>query len=45
MEDMEHAVLTHDTSGLYLNYTKDVMDIMTYLRKEWNMKYPDENWD
>ena len=45
MEDMEHAVLTHDTSGLYLNYTKEVMDIMTYLRKEWNMKYPDENWD
>ena len=45
MEDMEHAVLTCDTSGLYLNYTKDVMDIMTYLRKEWNMKYPDENWD
>lgn len=45
MEDMEHAVLTRDTSGLYLNYTKDVMDIMTYLRKEWNMKYPDENWD
>ena len=42
MEDMEHAVLTHDNSGLYLNYTKDVMDIMTYLRKEWNMKYPDE---
>ena len=33
MEDMEHAVLTRDTSGLYLNYTKDVMDIMTYLRK------------
>ena len=45
MEDMEHAVLTCDTSGLHLNYTKDVMDIMTYLRKEWNMKYPDENWD
>ena len=45
MENMEHAVLTRDTSGLYLNYTKDVMDIMTYLRKEWNMKYPDENWD
>ena len=42
MLDMENAVLTGDDTELKLNHSKDVMDIMTRLRKEWNMKYPNE---
>lgn len=42
--DMEHAVLNGDTSKLCLNYSKDVMDIMTKLRKDWGMQYPKEVW-
>lgn len=45
MLDMEEAIRSRNTSNLYLSYTKDVMDIMTKLRKTWGMKYPDENWD
>lgn len=44
MLDMEQAVLSSDASNLHLEYTKDVMDIMTKLRKDWNMKYPNEQW-
>ena len=44
MLDMENAVRTGDTSALKLNLTKDVMDIMTELRKSWNLKYPNEEW-
>ena len=44
MLDMENAVLTGDDTELKLNHSKDVMDIMTRLRKEWNMKYPNEIW-
>lgn len=44
MLDMEHAVNTRDVSAMKLNYTKDVMDIMTTLRKSWNLKYPNEEW-
>lgn len=44
MLDMEQAVLSGDVSYLQLEYTKDVMDIMTKLRKDWNMKYPNEKW-
>lgn len=44
MLDMENAVKTCDTSAMKLEYTKDVMDIMTKLRKSWNMKYPKEEW-
>ena len=32
-----------DDSHLNLEYTKDVMDIMSQLRKEWKMQYPGEN--
>lgn len=42
--DMEYAVLNNDTSALCLEYSKDVMDIMTELRKDWNMQYPNEVW-
>lgn len=42
MEDMEKAVLTGNTKDLHIADTKDVMALMTALRKEWNMKYPEE---
>lgn len=42
--DMENAVKTDDPSAMCLAYTKDVMDIMTKLRKDWNLKYPGEEW-
>lgn len=43
MCDMEEAVRNQDASHLNLEYTKDVMDIMSQLRKEWKMQYPGEN--
>ena len=43
MEDMEQAIKTGDVHKLKISDTKDVMDIMTDLRKKWNMKYPGEN--
>lgn len=42
--DMEKAVRTGDASVLKLQYSCDVMDIMTRLRKEWGLKYPKEIW-
>lgn len=44
MMDMEEAVKTGDKSIMKLSFSKDVMDIMTGLRKEWGMKYPGEEW-
>ena len=41
MEDMEKAICGDD-SGIFLAYTKDVMDIMTQIRREWGMYYPEE---
>lgn len=41
MEDMEKAVLGNEEDML-LEYTKDVMQIMTDLRSEWEMYYPEE---
>mgnify|MGYP002639056489 CR=1 FL=1 len=41
IEDMEAAVLGNG-SDMCLQYTRDVMEIMTDLRKEWGMKYPEE---
>ena len=45
MLDMEYAVQTGNASAMRLGYSRDVMDIMTHLRKEWGMKYPGEEWD
>ena len=42
MEDMEKAVLTGNVKDMRLDYTKDVMEMMTELRQEWGMKYPEE---
>ena len=41
---MEAAIIEGQTGVMQLEYTKDVMDIMTSLRKEWGMKYPGEEW-
>lgn len=41
MEDMEKAI-NGDCSGVFLEYTRDVMDIMTEIRREWGLTYPEE---
>lgn len=44
MNDMEQAILSGDASDMKLNFSKDVMDIMTQLRKTWGLRYPNEVW-
>lgn len=41
LADMERAI-GGDADCMYLSYTKDVMDLMTEFRKEWGLKYPEE---
>ena len=43
LSDMESAVSDGDASGMMLQYTEDVMDIMTSLRAEWGLTYPEED--
>ena len=38
------AILSGDDSIMRLAQSKDVMDIMTKVRKDWNLKYPGEVW-
>ena len=38
---MEKAV-DGDNSLMHLDYTEDVMNIMTDIRKQWGMEYPEE---
>ena len=40
IEDMEKSVSGEDC--MHLDYTEDVMRLMTSFRQEWNMKYPEE---
>ncbi len=42
MTDMEEAVRSGDHSRMLLPYTQDVMAIMTSLRAEWGLVYPEE---
>lgn len=42
LKDMEEAVKTNNPSILHLQETCDVMDIMTKLRKDWGLIYPEE---
>ena len=42
LTDMENAVATGDASHMQLGYSKDVMDIMTTLRNDWGLVYPEE---
>ncbi|MCR5833358.1 MAG: Gfo/Idh/MocA family oxidoreductase [Selenomonadaceae bacterium] len=44
MQDMEQAVISGDASAMKLDMSKDVMDIMTDLRKIWGLHYPKEIW-
>ena len=44
MLDREEAVKSGDASSMQLEYSRDVMEIMTRMRKSWNMKYPGEEW-
>ncbi len=41
IENMENAIL-NGKNTMRLDYTVDVMNVMTKLRKDWNMKYPEE---
>lgn len=41
MQDMQQFVLGNEEVGC-LNHTKDVMDIMTQIREEWGLFYPEE---
>lgn len=44
LEDMEAAVSSGDPSVLHLQESRDVMRIMTQVRKAWGMRYPGEEW-
>ena len=41
LDDME-AAINGDQSCIYLDYTTDVMDMMTEFRRQWGMSYPEE---
>ena len=41
LADMEKAI-RGDEECMHLDYTKDVMDMMTEFRKEWGFQYPEE---
>ncbi|MCI5494402.1 MAG: gfo/Idh/MocA family oxidoreductase, partial [Lachnospiraceae bacterium] len=41
LADMERAI-SGDTEVMHLDYTKDVMDMMTNFRAAWGFKYPEE---
>ena len=41
LQDMENAICG-DRECMHLQYTKDVMDMMTELRKSWGFRYPEE---
>ena len=42
MTDMEKAILTGEHSAMQLDFTRDVMDIMTKLRAQWGLTYPED---
>ena len=42
MKDMEQAVKENDPSIMRVQDTADVMAIMTQIRQDWGMKYPEE---
>ena len=39
--DMEAAV-AGERDDMYLDYTVDVMELMTQIRRSWGMRYPEE---
>ena len=42
LADMENAI-AGDVSCMHLDYTKDVMEMMTDFRKSWKFTYPEED--
>ena len=43
VEDMEYTLANKNAQDkMHLDYTKDVMDIMTKIRNQWGLKYPEE---
>ena len=40
--DMENAILTNDGTALRSDLTRDVMELMTKLRSDWGLVYPEE---
>ena len=42
MQDMETAVLDGNIGLMRNAWTRDVMEIMTQLRKDWGLRYPEE---
>ena len=44
MNDMEQAIQSGDASEMKLDFSRDVMNIMTALRKNWGLQYPNEIW-
>lgn len=42
LEDFEAAVRNNEKELLHLDYTTDVMEIMTKARNQWGMTYPEE---
>ncbi len=42
MTDMEEAIRAGDPGRMLLSYTQDVMAMMTSLRAEWGLTYPEE---
>ena len=42
VQDMEQAITSGDASAMQLDFSKDVMDLMTVFRKEWGVSYPEE---
>jgi len=45
MTDMETAISTGDQSAMQLQFSRDVMDIMTQLRRRWGLTYPEEEFN
>ena len=43
MLDLEEAVQSGDVSRMQMPFTGDVMNIMTDLRKNWGLVYPEES--
>ena len=41
INNMENAI-ANDKNTMRLDYTIDVMNVMTKLRNDWNMRYPEE---
>lgn len=39
--DMEKSI-HNEENNMHLNYTQDVMKLMTEFREKWNLKYPEE---